>query len=139
MIIPIKQLKQNDQIIVPQTTAEAVLVKKGSTIITLNNALDQKIESVITPINSDLETIKEGLNIIIKHKDQVEANNFPSSVKIQFNSNGHIVKAQPLNSFKVVVNQVPYIEYNGNEDQKINLGDDFKVSDTKIGLNWIDL
>ena len=57
MELTIKQLKQHGQIFVPQTTAEAVLVKDGEDgekVITLDNMLERKIEQIITPAVSTM-------------------------------------------------------------------------------------
>ena len=43
MNLTIKQLTQNGTIFVPQTVSEAVLVKNGEQVITLDKALARKI------------------------------------------------------------------------------------------------
>ena len=80
MELTIKQLKQHDQIFVPQTTAEAVLVKDGGEVITLDNILKRKIEQIITPAGSGLQAFKQGSNIILAHSNSITANESPSFI-----------------------------------------------------------
>lgn len=141
MELTIKQLKQHDQIFVPQTTAEAVLVKNTENgvekVITLDNILERKIEQIITPAGSGLQAFKQGSNIILAHSNSVTANEFPSSVKIKYDNRGHIVETVPTSNMTVVVDQEGYFQYNGSEDQNLLLGNDFGIDeDNKIILKW---
>lgn len=141
MELTIKQLKQHGQIFVPQTTAEAVLVKNNENgvekVITLDNMLERKIEQIITPAGSGLQAFKQGSNITLVHSNSITANEFPSSVKIKYDNRGHIVKTVPTSNITVVVDQEGYFQYNGSEDQNLLLGNDFGIDeDNKIILKW---
>ena len=133
MELTIKQLKQHGQIFVPQTTAEAVLVKDGEEVITLDNMLERKIEQIITPAGSGLQAF----NIILAHSNSITANESPSSVKVKYDSRGHIVEVAPTSEMTVVVDQEGYFQYNGSEDRNLLLGNDFGIDeDNKIILKW---
>lgn len=136
MIITVKQLKQNEQIIAPQTIAEAVLVNEKTGIITLNTALDRKIEKIITPDDSGLICSVEDKNVIITHSNTITANNSPQPVLLQYDNTGHIVDTKPLGKVTVFVNETPYAVLDGSEDKGINFGDDFCTDNDKIQLNW---
>ena len=141
MELTIKQLKQHGQIFVPQTTAEAVLVKNTENgvekVITLDNMLERKIEQIITPAGSGLQAFKQGSNIILAHSNSVTANESPSSVKIKYDNRGHIVETVPTSDMTVVVDQEGYFQYNGSEDRNLLLGNDFGIDkDNKITLKW---
>lgn len=137
MELTIKQLKQHGQIFVPQTTTEAVLVKDGEEVITLDNMLERKIEQIITPAGSGLQAFKQGSNIILAHSNSITANESPSSVKVKYDSRGHIVEVAPTSKMTVVVDQEGYFQYNGSEDRNLLLGNDFGIDeDNKIILKW---
>lgn len=55
MILTVKQLSQNNEIIAPQTVAEAVLVKNNDTVIRLDTLLSYKQDIIITPAGSGLK------------------------------------------------------------------------------------
>lgn len=140
MILTIKQLKQNNQIFVPQTTAEAVLVKDGENVLTLDNVLKKKIERIITPAGSGLQTFKQENNIILAHSNSITANESPSAVKIKYDNRGHIVEVAPTSNIIVMVDQENYLQYNGSEDQDLLFGDDFGIDkNNKIQLKWNNL
>lgn len=137
MELTIKQLKQHGQIFVPQTTAEAVLVKDGGEVFTLDNILERKVEQIITPAGSGLQAFKQGSNIILAHSNSITANESPSSVKIKYDNRGHIVETAPTNNLTVTVDQEGYLQYNGSEDKNLLLGNNFGIDeDNKIGLKW---
>ena len=140
MELTIKQLKQHGQIFVPQTTAEAVLVKDGKDrkeVITLDNMLERKLERILTPANSGLNSFQEGTSIILTHSNSIEANEAPIPVKVQYDNRGHIIKTAPINKNKVVVDNELYNEYDGSEDQVTSMGDDFGIDkNKKIILKW---
>lgn len=137
MELTIKQLKQRGQIFIPQTTAEAVLVKDGKDVITLDNILERKIEQVITPAGSGLSAYKQDKNIILTHSNSITANESPSSVKVKYDSRGHIVEVAPTSNVTVIVDQEGYLQYNGSEDRNLLLGNDFGIDeDNKIILKW---
>ena len=122
MELTIKQLKQHGQIFIPQTTAEAVLVKDGEEIITLDNMLERKVEQVITPAGSGLSAYRQGKNVILTHSNSITANESPSSVKVKYDSRGHIVETIPTSAITVIVDQEGYLQYNGSEDRNLLLG-----------------
>lgn len=137
MELTIKQLKQHDQMFVPQTTAEAVLVKDGKEVITLDNMLERKLERIITPANSGLNSFQEGASIILTHSNSIEANEAPIPVKVQYDNRGHIIETAPINKNRVVVDNELYNEYDGSEDQVMSMGNDFGIDkDKKIILKW---
>lgn len=140
MELTIKQLKQHGQIFVPQTTAEAVLVKDGKDgkeVITLDNMLERKIEQIITPAGSGLQAFKQEKNIILTHSNSITTNESPSSVKVKYDNRGHIVEVAPTSEMTVVVDQEGYFQYNGSEDRNLLLGNDFGIDeDNKIILKW---
>lgn len=137
MELTIKQLKQHDQIFVPQTTAEAVLVKDGKEVITLDNMLERKLERIITPANSGLNSFQEGTSIILTHSNSIKANEAPIPVKVQYDNRGHIIETAPINKNRVVVDNELYNEYDGSEDQIMLMGDDFGIDkNKKIILKW---
>lgn len=138
MILTIKQLQQNQETFAPQTVAEAVLVKHKSQVLTLNQVLDQKLEEINTPVDSGLSSIKQDNGVVIlKHTNLITPNEVPEATKIQYNSNGHIIKVSPLSKQTLIVNGVTYSEYNGSEDSNIQMGDDFQIDkDKKIILKW---
>lgn len=140
MELTIKQLKQHGQIFVPQTTAEAVLVKDGKDgkeAITLDNMLERKIEQIITPAGSGLQAFKQGKNITLTHSNSITANESPSSVKVKYDNRGHIVEVAPTSNVTVIVDQEGYLQYNGSEDRNLLLGNDFGIDeDNKIILKW---
>lgn len=137
MELTIKQLKQHGQIFVPQTTAEAVLVKDGEEVITLDNMLEKKVEQIITPAGSGLVAYKQDKNVIITHSNSITANESPSSVKVRYDNRGHIIETVPTNDIVVIVDQQGYLQYNGSEDRNLLLGNDFGIDeDNKIILKW---
>lgn len=140
MELTIKQLKQHGQIFVPQTTAEAVLVKNTENgvekVITLDNMLERKIEQIITPAGSGLQAFKQGSNIILAHSNSITANESPSSVKVKYDSSGHIIETSPVSNLNVIVDTEGYIQYNGEEEKNLMLGDDFGIDNNKIALKW---
>lgn len=136
MDLSIKQLKQSGKIFVPQTTAEAVLVKKDETIYTLDKVLDTKLEQVITPVGSGLNAYKQGTSIIITHSNTITANNSTQQVKIKYDSSGHIIETSPVSNLNVVVDTEGYIQYNGDTEKNLMFGNDFGIDNNKISLKW---
>lgn len=126
MILTVKQLKQHDQPIAPQTIAEAVLVKHNSQIITLDQVLKTKVDS--TADNSGL-TI-EG-NTITHTSILTKIPEKPTAVKVLYNESGHIIGTSDLT---VQVNNNPYSTAN---DNFLNFGDDFEIDEnSNIKLKW---
>lgn len=140
MELIIKQLKQNEQIFVPQTTSEAVLVKDGEQIITLDKMLDKKLESIITPVNSGLNAYPQSKSVVLTHSNSIEPNENPTPLNIKYDNRGHIVETSPQGKIIVTVNKKGYIEYNGQEDRAMLLGDDFGIDEeNNIILKWNNL
>ena len=140
MIITIKQLEQvsDGKIFAPQTISEAVLVKNSKKeVITLNKVLDTKIENIITPPGSGLQSTKQGTSIFLTQVDTIEPNKMPENTRIQYNSKGIIVKTAPVENLTISVDNNSYINYNGDDPCKINFGDDFKIDNkNNIILKW---
>lgn len=140
MEIAIKQLSQNSKVIFPQTAAEAVLVKKGSAIITLDKALSFKLEAIETPAGSGLNSYQQGSTIVITHSNtSVTPNQKPEPLLVQHDDKGHIVNTLPMKSFTVMVDGEKIIESNGAEDKTLMFGDDFKVDNKGIALKWTNI
>lgn len=136
----IKQLSQNGKIIFPQTASEAVLVKKDSTVITLDKALAYKLESVETPVGSGLNAYRQGTTVILTHSNQtIVSNNSPEPLLVQHDTRGHIIATKPAQKFIVAVNGQKIIESNGSEEKVLPFGDDFTVDNNNIQLKWINI
>lgn len=137
MSILIKQLKQNNQVLFPQTAAEAVLVKRGTTVITLDQILSLKIESVEAPADSGLVTSITGQQVIVRHSNPtIEPNTSPEPLLIQYDNKGHIINKIPAGKFTITVGGQPLVETNGAEDKNLNFGDDFTTDGVSIKLKW---
>ena len=137
MELKIKQVQQNGETFAPQTVSEAVLVKDNSQILTLDKVLDKKIETISTPTGSGLSSFTQGKSVIITHSNIITSNTEPESLNIQYDSHGHIVNTIPTQPLVLTVDNTQYINYTGNSEQRINLGDDFKVDETnKVALKW---
>ena len=136
MDLEIKQLKQYDKVFVPQTTAEAVLVKEGTVVYTLDKVLEKKVEQVKTPAGSGLNSYKQGTSIIITHSNTITANDTPQSVKVKYDNRGHIVETAPVEKLNVIVDNEGYTQYNGDEERNLLFGDDFGIDQNKIALKW---
>lgn len=131
MIITVKQLKQNEQIIAPQTIAKAVLVEQQGKIITLDKVLEQN--TIITPDNSGLK-VEQREQIILTHSNVITANTNPQRLLIAYDSNGHITTAIPSGKTTISVQNTPVIESDSTNDQDLNFGDDFEI-DNKNTIN----
>lgn len=138
MELEIKQLKHGSYIFAPQTTAEAVLVKRGDIVIRLDEALTLKSGHIITPVSSGLKSFQQDDNVVITHSNNVEAVEQPSPLMIAYDQHGHVTKSTPLNKLNVTVNETSHIEFTGAEEKSLNFGDDFTVENNKIKLNWIE-
>lgn len=137
MKVAIKQLQQNNQILFPQTSAEAVLVKKGKTVITLDQALDFKIEKVNTPENSGLIAEKSGQEVTIQHSNPlIEPNKTTEPLLVQYDQRGHIIDTAPVGKFRIFVNGNKTLEADGSQDTSMNFGDDFTIDNSNIQLKW---
>lgn len=133
----IKQLSQNSQIFFPQTSAEAVVVKDNEEITTLDKFLQKKIENVVAPAGSGLQSYKQNQNVIITHSNSIEPNSNPSSTLIKYDNRGHIIEVAPFGKLQIKVNQNQYIEYNGQISQELLMGDDFGIdNNNNIIIKW---
>ena len=136
MNLPVKQLKQYGAVFVPQTTAEAVLVKEGTTVYTLDKILEKKVEQIITPAGSGLNSYKQGTSIIVTHSNIITANDELQTVKVKYDNRGHIVETAPVSNLNVIVDTEGYTQYNGDEERNLMFGDDFGIDNNKISLKW---
>ena len=136
MDLQVKQLKQYGEVFVPQTTAEAVLVKQGTTVYTLDKILEKKVEQIITPAGSGLNTYKQGTSIIVTHSNIITANDELQAVKVKYDNRGHIVETAPVSNLNVIVDTEGYAQYNGDEEKNLMFGDDFGIDNNKIALKW---
>ena len=140
MNLVIKQLKQNNQIFAPQTTAEAVLVKCNNQVQRLDQVLDKKIEKIIAPVSSGLTATPSGNTVIISHSTEIEANKQTSPLLIKHDNRGHIIETAPVQTFVVTVNNKVHVDYDGSSQQTLQMGDDFTLDDNnKVKLNWNNL
>lgn len=139
MKLPIKQLKQNNKIFVPQTTAEAVLVKHDDQVLNLKSVLDKKLEQVITPAGSGLTYKINGPGVILTHSNSIEPIEETKPVQIKFDNRGHIVETKPIGKLTILVNNTKHIEADGTSDQVLSMGDDFTVDNSNIKLKWTEI
>lgn len=133
---------QNNEIFVPQTTAEAVLVKHNNAVKRLDVVLEQKLETISSPLDSGLKVLKTGpTSITITHENEVTPiTNDLKPLLLTHDSHGHITKSQTVKSLKIIVADKEPIEYNGVEEKTIQMGDDFTLDENnKIKLNWNNL
>ena len=139
MEIQIKQLKQGSQIFVPQTTAEAVLVKHGNDIKRLDEVLSLKSGKIITPLSSGLTSYDQGDTVTITHSNKVTALETFKSTIITYDQHGHITGSIPTKKLNVNINDQEYFNYEGSEEQNLNFGDDFKLDSNNIQLKITEL
>lgn len=131
----IKQLKMGNNVFVPQTVAEAVLIKDGSEVTTLDKVINRKISAVNSSEGSGITVNRTGNQIDITHTNQVTPNTI-QPVQIQHDNNGHIVKTIPLGKLVVTANTEKVLEMDGTQDQELIFGDDFQKVDNIITLRW---
>ena len=133
----IKRLKHGKSIFVPQTVAEAVLVKEGPDVTTLDKAINKKIEIITADASkSGLEVKRTGNSVDISHTNQIVPNNGIQPLQIQYDNNGHIIGAVSLGKLTINVNQEQLLEINGTIDQSLNFGDDFQNNNNNIIIRW---
>lgn len=137
MILTVKQLTQNGEIIIPQTTAEAVLVKTSEHVVTtLNRVLESKQNIITTPAGSGLSLYDQGNGAILTHSNNITANTAPEHLLIQHDSHGHIIASTKIGTKIISMHNTPIMNNNTVEDQTLNFGDDFKLDQNNIKLNW---
>lgn len=141
MKLTVKQLKHNNEVFVPQTTAEAVLVKDKGEIKQLHIVLDQKIEEIETPEDSGLEVTRKFQKITITHTNNVEpVQKELTPLLIKHDNTGHITESTPVKKLKIIVDKEIHIEHDGSQEQVLQMGDDFTLDENnKIKLNWNNL
>lgn len=136
----IKQLTKNNIVLFPQTSAEAVLVKRGDQVLTLDRILSLKLESIEAPTDSGLQVSQTGQTAIIKHSNPtIETNSTPEPLLIQHDHKGHIISKAPFKKFTITIQNQPLIETNGSEDKTLNFGDDFAADGNNIKLKWTNI
>ena len=129
----IKQLQQQGKDFAPRTVAEAVLVHHNANVVRLDQILSIKLENIES---NEFNVTKEGTKVIIVHKNNIVPQPVPKATLVSFDSSGHITHAMPTQALKVVVNNVNYTAYDGNQEASINLRDDFEIKNNLIGLRW---
>lgn len=140
MELSIKQLKQNNQKFVPQTTAEAVLVKHNDQVKRLDTVLSVKLEAIITPAGSGLNVLQSGASAVLVHSNEITANDKTMPLMVKHDNRGHIVETAPMGKLAVVVNDQAYLEHDGSLNQILSMGGDFTVDENNnIKLNWNNL
>lgn len=83
MNISIKQLKEGQNVIFPQTSAEAVLIKSNQKVVTLDKYIDKKIDVLI---NGTLySTITGCENQQIKFGDDFKVDEDNNCIKLTWN------------------------------------------------------
>ena len=138
MILTIKQLKQGETTIAPQTVAEAVLVKQGSTIITLDKIINKKIDNVTS--TEELTVTRKGNDIDITHTNQIQPTDTPRPLQVQYDSSGHIINSAPLGKLTILANGQTVIESDGSNDQQLRFDDNFEKDDNNnITIRWNNL
>lgn len=136
----IKQLKQGSQIIVPQTTAEAVLVKHNEGILRLDQVLSLKSGLILTPAGSGLNSYEQDNSVIITHSNVIEPTDSASPIMIKYDSHGHITESKEILPLNIIVNGINHISHTGADQNTLKLGDDFTTDeDNNINLNWINI
>lgn len=137
MELQIKQLKQGSQIIVPQTTAEAVLVKVNEQTLRLDQVLETKSNLIITPLSSGLNSYEQNNSVVLTHSNIITPETEAKPLRISYDSHGHITSSQILHPINVVINGETHITHDGSEESVLKLGDDFtKDDENNVKLNW---
>lgn len=127
----IKQLKQGGKVFMPQTVAEAVLVKEGSNVITLDKVLNRRITG-----SQGISVSRIGNTIDIAHTNQIVPNGSTQPLQIQYDNNGHIIGVIPLGTLTVTANSEEVLKMNGSADQTLAFGDDFQNINNNITIRW---
>ena len=140
MNYPLKFLKQEDQPFLPITSAEAVMVKHGSGVIKLDDALKRKIEEVVTPIGSGLTSYPVDNGVMITHSNNIDPSVDELKPKlIKYDNRGHLVETSDFGQLKVIVNDNQHVQYDGSTTAFIRLGEDFMDSNGYIQIRWNNL
>ena len=83
MEIIVKQLKQNGNVIFPQTSAEAVVAKSQGEIITLDKFINKKTSVIVN--NKNYITVTGHTDQVIKFGDDFEADDIDNTIKLKWN------------------------------------------------------
>lgn len=133
----IKRLKQGSDTIAPQTVAEAVLVKQGTIVYTLDNVINRKVETIKSSPTSGITVSRTGNTVDISHTNQITPNEAIQPLQVQYDNTGHIVNTAPLGKLKVTASAEQVLEANWAQNQELNFGDDFqKDSYNNIVIRW---
>lgn len=133
----IKRLKQGGDTIAPQTVAEAVLVKQGTIVYTLDNVINRKVETIKSSPTSGITVLRTGNIVDISHTNQITPNETIQPLQVQYDSTGHIVNTAPLGKLKVTASAEQVLEANWAQNQELNFGDDFqKDGYNNIVIRW---
>ena len=140
MNYPLKFLKQEDQPFLPITAAEAVMVKYGSGVIKLDDALKRKIEEVVTPVGSGLTSYPVDNGVMITHSNNIDPSVDELKPKlIKYDNRGHLIETSDFGELKVIVNGNQHVQYNGSATTFVRLGEDFMDSNGYIQIRWNNL
>ena len=140
MNYPLKFLKQEDQPFLPITAAEAVMVKYGSGVIKLDDALKRKIEEVVTPVGSGLTSYPIDNGVMITHSNNIDPSVDELKPKlIKYDNRGHLIETSDFGELKVIVNGNQHVQYNGSATTFVRLGEDFMDSNGYIQIRWNNL
>ena len=140
MNYPLKFLKQEDQPFLPITAAEAVMVKYGSGVIKLDDALKRKIEEVVTPVGSGLTSYPVDNGVMITHSNNIDPSVDELKPKlIKYDNRGHLIETSDFGELKVIVNGNQHVQYNGSATTFVRLGEDFIDSNGYIQIRWNNL
>lgn len=106
----IEQLKHGTTLIFPRTSQEAVLINYENKVQTLGSYINR---TVIAP------------------------NERPQNIKVQYNKQGEIINAEPVEKLNIFINGVQCVKYDGNTETNLNFGDDFiNENNNNIKLIW---
>ena len=137
MALPLKNIKQKGETILPITVSEAVLVKNTTGVKHLDEVLKMKIEEVITPVGSGLTSQIIDNGVIIYHSNNINPSIEELKPKlIKYDNRGHITETSDFGKLKITVNDQEYTQYNGSSDKSLQLGDDFENNNGKIQIRW---
>ena len=140
MNYPLKFLKQEDQPFLPITSAEAVMVKHGSGVIKLDDALKRKIEEVVTPVGSGLTSYPVDNGVVVTHSNNIDPSVDELKPKlIKYDNRGHLIETSDFGQLKVIVNNNQHVQYDGSTTALIRLGEDFMDSNGYIQIRWNNL
>ena len=140
MNYPLKFLKQEGQPFLPITSAEAVMVKHGSGVIRLDDALKRKIEEVVTPIGSGLTSCPVDNGVVVTHSNNIDPSVDELKPKlIKYDNRGHLIETSDFGQLNVIVNNNQHVQYDGSTTAFIRLGEDFMDSNGYIQIRWNNL